>query len=194
MNVVNIDKEGYDLLNTWAKENKRYLLICAEFEKFYFQKCQLVFEDKFYAHCEVKQQYVKMTLHMLPKSPAFAKLLIRYTPECEKEYTIECIELQQLKGFAESGVAQCIVNAFVNINTFFYYANLTEGKTVVIRSRNVEGDKVFTLKKFENTLYCVQTSARRSPNGIFSVRGHFRRYKDGKVIWIDEYLKGLNEK
>ena len=46
---------------------------------------------------------------------------------------------------------------------------------------------------FEGKTYAVSTSAHRSPEGIFSVRGHFRRYKDGKVIWIDEYLKGLGK-
>ena len=29
-----------------------------------------------------------------------------------------------------------------------------------------------------------------SPRGIFTVRGHYRRYKSGKVVWIQEYKKG----
>ena len=33
-----------------------------------------------------------------------------------------------------------------------------------------------------------------SPGGIFSVRGHFRHYKNGKVIWISEYRKGEGKK
>lgn len=31
---------------------------------------------------------------------------------------------------------------------------------------------------------------RHKPRGKFSVRGHYRHYKDGKVIWINEYVKG----
>lgn len=33
-----------------------------------------------------------------------------------------------------------------------------------------------------------------SPRGEFSVRGHFRRYKNGNVVWIDEYRKGTGKR
>lgn len=33
-----------------------------------------------------------------------------------------------------------------------------------------------------------------SPSGTFSVRGHFRHYKSGKVVWIAEYNKGTGKK
>lgn len=33
-----------------------------------------------------------------------------------------------------------------------------------------------------------------SPRGIFSVRGHYRRYKNGKVVWIAQYTKGTGKK
>jgi hypothetical protein len=29
-----------------------------------------------------------------------------------------------------------------------------------------------------------------SPKGVFSVRGHFRHYKNGNVVWVAEYKKG----
>lgn len=35
-----------------------------------------------------------------------------------------------------------------------------------------------------------QGGHHRSPEGIFTVRGHYRRYKTGKTIWIKEYRKG----
>lgn len=34
----------------------------------------------------------------------------------------------------------------------------------------------------------------RSPNVEFSVRGHFRHYRNGKIIWIKEYVKGTGNK
>ena len=36
--------------------------------------------------------------------------------------------------------------------------------------------------------------SHKSPNGIFSVRGHYRHYKNGKVVWIEEYAKGHGKK
>lgn len=32
--------------------------------------------------------------------------------------------------------------------------------------------------------------SHNSPSESFSVRGHFRHYKNGRVIWIDSYIKG----
>lgn len=34
----------------------------------------------------------------------------------------------------------------------------------------------------------------RSPSTEFSVRGHFRHYKSGKVIWIEEFVKGSGKR
>ena len=33
-----------------------------------------------------------------------------------------------------------------------------------------------------------------SPKGIFSVRGHFRHYKNGNTVWIAEYKKGTGKR
>lgn len=33
-----------------------------------------------------------------------------------------------------------------------------------------------------------------SPKGIFTVRGHYRHYASGKVVWIAEYRKGTGKK
>lgn len=37
-------------------------------------------------------------------------------------------------------------------------------------------------------------NAHASPRGIFSVRGHYRHYKSGRVVWIAEYKKGTGRK
>lgn len=33
-----------------------------------------------------------------------------------------------------------------------------------------------------------------SPQGVFGVRGHYRHYKNGHVVWISEYTKGRGKK
>lgn len=40
----------------------------------------------------------------------------------------------------------------------------------------------------------LQKGSHASPRGIFTVRGHYRRYKSGKVVWIAEYKKGTGKK
>lgn len=41
-----------------------------------------------------------------------------------------------------------------------------------------------------NTLTAARKGSHASPSKAFSVRGHYRHYKSGKVVWIAEYRKG----
>lgn len=52
----------------------------------------------------------------------------------------------------------------------------------------------YILKSGNGALMAVPRGSHASPGGIFSVRGHFRHYKNGKVIWISEYRKGEGKK
>lgn len=40
----------------------------------------------------------------------------------------------------------------------------------------------------------LASGSHRSPSGVFSVRGHYRHYKNGKVVWVNEYKKGEGSK
>lgn len=44
-----------------------------------------------------------------------------------------------------------------------------------------------------NELQMMAKGSHRSPRSSFSVRGHYRHYKSGKVVWIDEYQKGTGK-
>lgn len=57
-------------------------------------------------------------------------------------------------------------------------------------SSNVSsGSTVYLLKKYKGSpRLCVQ-GVRQKPSEEFSVRGHYRHYKSGKVVWIDEFSK-----
>lgn len=52
----------------------------------------------------------------------------------------------------------------------------------------------YIIRKVNGALYAAPRGSHASPRGIFSVRGHFRHYKSGKVIWIAEYKKGTGKK
>ena len=87
-----------------------------------------------------------------------------------------------------------VYNKKMRFNAYLTYANIYEDRPVVILGKNDGEDKVIVFRQFEGKTYAINTTAHRSPEGVFSVRGHFRRYpKTGKVIWIDEYLKGLDK-
>ena len=52
----------------------------------------------------------------------------------------------------------------------------------------------YVLRRDSKTAAIMPHGKHRSPQGTFNVRGHFRHYKDGKVVWIEEYSKGNGAK
>ncbi len=59
----------------------------------------------------------------------------------------------------------------------------------------ISGNSVtYLMRRGKNGPVFTTSGSHASPSGIFSVRGHYRHYKNGTVIWIDEYKKGTGEK
>ncbi len=52
----------------------------------------------------------------------------------------------------------------------------------------------YILHRKNGAVYAAPRGSHASPHGIFTVRGHFRHYKSGKVVWVAEYKKGVGRK
>lgn len=52
----------------------------------------------------------------------------------------------------------------------------------------------YILHRVNGALLVAPRGSHASPSGIFAVRGHYRHYKSGKVVWIAEYRKGTGKK
>lgn len=52
----------------------------------------------------------------------------------------------------------------------------------------------YILSHIGNELLPTVKGSHRSPSCTFSVRGHYRHYKNGNVVWIQEYVKGEGKK
>lgn len=52
----------------------------------------------------------------------------------------------------------------------------------------------YILQKRNGQLIAAPRGSHASPHGEFTVRGHYRHYKSGKVVWIAEYRKGVGKK
>lgn len=52
------------------------------------------------------------------------------------------------------------------------------------------GNYTYILRRGGVSLYVGRCGEHASPKGEFSVRGHYRHYKSGKIVWINEYRKG----
>ena len=51
----------------------------------------------------------------------------------------------------------------------------------------------YILRSISGALSAVPRGSHASPSGIFTVRGHYRHYKSGKVVWVAEYKKGTGK-
>lgn len=61
-------------------------------------------------------------------------------------------------------------------------------------SRSNSHRTTYILRHSWNAISVVTEGSHASPRGEFNVRGHFRHYKSGKVVWISEYRKGTGVK
>lgn len=52
----------------------------------------------------------------------------------------------------------------------------------------------YIIKRSGTEPHLALKGSHASPSGSFSVRGHFRHYKSGKVVWIAEFEKGKGKK
>lgn len=201
MNIIYANIDTSNILANWIDENHRLILINGKYNRNYFTKCQIVFEEGYYIYAEEKKDHVKLTVHDSETKQMMVKIKVTYDTTQINDYicSYDIKDKDEVKTWDKDDVEtfdcfmKLMIQAYLSINTFFIYGNIVEDREVVIHSKSQGNDKVFTFRKYDDKIYAVQTTAHRSPEGIFSVRGHFRKYKDGKIVWIDEYLKGVNK-
>lgn len=58
------------------------------------------------------------------------------------------------------------------------------------KKKESSASTVYLMKNSSGKRHFAASGYRKSPSGQFTVRGHFRHYKSGKVIWIDSFIKG----
>jgi hypothetical protein len=52
----------------------------------------------------------------------------------------------------------------------------------------------YIIRSLNGVLTALPRGSHASPKGVFSVRGHYRHYKNGKTVWIAQYQKGTGRK
>lgn len=73
--------------------------------------------------------------------------------------------------------------------------SVAEGTPHQVRGKNGNKDRAtYILRRRTEAPKAPLGGHHASPKGIFSVRGHYRQYKSGKVVWIKEYKKGEGDK
>ena len=197
MNKIFLDPESWALLKKWEIEHAG--LIKASWDRAYFPDMEIRYTHSgVVAYAEKKKD--AWTIRVKTDGQSKFKVRIEKPEEYEHDFRLEYspIDPGRTKDYigTKEDIEQTvsfIATSVLNINAFLTYGNAYEERPVVLIGKNEGQKKVIVFRAFEGKNYAVSTSAHRSPEGIFSVRGHFRRYKNGHVIWIDEYLKGIKK-
>lgn len=62
------------------------------------------------------------------------------------------------------------------------------------KGKDTRNSVAYILRATRDGVAAIPQGSHASPSKEFSVRGHFRHYKSGKVVWVDEYRKGTDQK
>lgn len=200
MDIIHIDAASYDKLMNWQEENRELVKAIAPYNKFYFQRAEVIFTDLFNSYIvgyfDFKRDLLRLRIKRNKKQ--IANCHIVPTPDdFDNDYGIyfDLMANDESLSYDDTcNVIQIVANTYIAYNALLIYGNLVDGSSITPRTRTESGDKHYFVREYDNKIYAVSSHAHRSPEGVFSVRGHFRKYKSGKVIWIDEYLKGTDKK
>ncbi len=202
MTTIYIDSQSHNLLMEWIESNKWKVINALPF----YKEVRLIFsEDKEYEGFfkyskskgykyslrDCKRQFVKG--HISHDTVREDKDFI-YTYDISKELLNEIDENQDNDKLEFiQYLIRLFCSSFLSVNAFLWYGNLVDEKKLIAQGKNLSNSKIIVFKPFQNKIYAVPVNHHRSPEGVFEVRGHFRKYKSGKIVWIDSYLKGTDK-
>ena len=199
MNIVRIDEEAHSLLENWRKENQELIRRCEMFDAFYFEKYKIEYVGSaVFFYVENHNRFLEIKAY--DDMGAFFKVKMLPDELGEHDYISQVFPNKGRFGKLSQSeydmilpvIKQCMLNA-LTVNALLIYGNIVEpcNRKISANAVTYGKHKIFTIRNYNGNPYAVSTRSHKSPEGVFPVRGHFRRYKDGKVIWIDEYFKGV---
>lgn len=189
-NIIHIDEKSHDILNRWSTENKQVIKDFVLNQNYYFDKCVLNFEDTYIIYFSVTKSKVKWNCKKDKVQILKGSIVDPIQGDTSDIGIRYHITTRELTDEVAAYLAEIFVSDFFAINCIFYFGNIVDSNTK-LQARTVDNDKHYFIREYNGRIYAVNSHNHRSPEGVFGVRGHFRKYKSGKIIWIDEYVKGI---
>lgn len=205
MNKFIVDEQANGLLERWRIANADAIRKCISESAWFFKRFEIVFKaggtDGFSGFCERHNSYFEIKLYK--RSTRLATVKIRQSDKPREDVVMQMLPNKELVDMNDPNqyqelralLQQVTFNA-LSVNALLLVGNLVEPSDRVVKADSVEyrgGDRTFVFRPYKDTCYAVSSGSHRSPDGVFPVRGHFRQYKDGKIIWIDSFFKGLGK-
>lgn len=133
-----------------------------------------------------------------------------YKTLCIAEFEIAedrlCLKKKRNAGIDED-ILQSALTVYCSLMALMAYGSAAADEEIEPKGQKAKdrsrGDKspsgkqkrtTYILRKTQRGLQMLPKGAHASPHGVFTVRGHYRHYKNGKVVWIGAYQKGKGTK
>lgn len=191
-----IDEESYTSLMDWGKDNPDIVNARTFLQGFYEKKSHFTLVRMIQLTKDV-EAYVKIgnnkiKIELKADKTQLFKFYIVPVDEEKLEFDIvyqdDIIVNDNIRETAE-----IVSRIFIITNMFMLYGNIVDYDDRKLSGQKQKGNIVF--RPFKGTIYAVNIGdrVRKSPEGIFEVRGHLRHYKSGKLVWIEPFLKGVDK-
>lgn len=192
MNTIYIEESAYFYLREWADKDRLKYSLAEPF----FRKCEIRKKDNPECVLYVESKELKRKFSLKFNKKLFAKGEFFPTPEGVNDFQMHYKLAEEAEMSQEQlNLMMILITSYVHTNAFLWYGNFLDRDkrefSAVGTNRN--GNKTIVFRPFQNQLYAASVGHHRSPEGVFQVRGHFRRYQTGKVIWIDGFMKGVDK-
>lgn len=191
MNTIYVEESAYSYLREWADKDR---LKCSLAEPF-FKKCEIRKKDNSECVLYVESKGLQRRFSLKINKKLFAKGEFFPTPEGANDFQMHYKLAEETATRQEQlDVMMTLITSYIHTNAFLWYGNFLDRdkREFSAVGTNQKDNKTIVFRPFQNQLYAASVGRHRSPEGVFQVRGHFRRYKTGKVIWIEGYLKGVD--
>lgn len=198
MNIIHIDEKTHNLLNQWDLENSELIKKFTKKKQYYFEKCVFQFDEDYTVYFTVAKNKVKWSCKSSKiKMQILKGSIVDPLPDDSSDIGIKYQIVNQntsteMTNEVAAELVQLFVGDFIDVNCIFYFGNIVDSNTA-IQGKSTGNDKHYFIREYNGEMYAVNSHNHRSPEGVFGVRGHFRKYENGKIIWIDEYLKGIDK-
>lgn len=202
MNVFIVDPAAHELLEAWRTSHVELARQAISEDVWFFDRFEIRYRCSGWdisVYAERHRSFFELKLYDDIGRICTLKLMPSAAPgEDIRAKVLPCRSRSDGLDTSKDGlgdiIRQVMLNA-ISINALLLFGNLIEPSERRVSAGSVSydgGDRTFVFKPYKDTCYAVAAGSHRSPEGVFPVRGHFRRYKDGKVVWIESYFKGTD--
>ena len=183
---IYIDKGGHSALEKWNKGHTDTVLYYATDEFRFFNKFVLIFENAYKAFCEVKKQGYK--INIVDEESTAIKLFVEFDKSEKNDFNIKYKLLKPLEYEMLNEVVNTVITVASDVNALFFELQILNRK-VDLSSK----DQNWLIREVNNKPILVPVGSHLSPEGVFGVKEHLRHYKNGKTVWIDDFIKGADK-